>query len=44
MLETPMLAAPVAERLPANAEVATSDPADALRPIFVNLFLLITPF
>jgi len=34
MLLTPMLAEPVALSPPANAEVATSDPANAVKPIF----------
>jgi hypothetical protein len=44
MLATEMLAAPVAVSSPANADVATSDPANAVKPIFLKLFILITPF
>jgi len=39
-----MLAEPVTSSEPANADVATSDPANAVKPIFLNLFVLITPF
>jgi hypothetical protein len=33
---TEMLAAPDAVSSPANADVATSDPANAVKPIFFN--------
>jgi len=36
---TPMLAAPVAVSSPANADVVTSDAANAVKPIFFNLFI-----
>jgi hypothetical protein len=38
-----MLAEPATDISPANADVATSEPANADKPIFFKLFILITP-
>ena len=44
MCSTATDAPPATVTSPANADVATSEPANADKPIFLNLFILITPF
>ena len=39
MFATPMLAEPVAVSSPAKADVTTSEPANAVKPIFFKLFI-----